>query len=297
MPTGGRDGPRTAPVELGATGTGYRPASDTVWGGDGAAWTLTGGQADATAGLGLRAYLLDSATDEMTVTIQADSLRLLYAVGPDRGSMEITIDGAVVEVVDTYATVAAGGKAWAADELGAGPHVVRVRAVGTAEALVQPVLVEGILDGDATSGVRVWEAGHSGYGSTHFVQQRGRESSVAQADPELVIIELGTNDYTFQLTGAQFEANLTTIIDRVQAAVDGRVSIALMSMFTTARGATRARYAPLLRRSSASPRVRPGSHRRLPDRRQPRHRRWRPSPHGGSGRHRHRGAGGGRPEL
>lgn len=224
----------------GGSGSEYRPASATFWPSDERAWTLTGGQDDATAGLGLRARLLDSSSAEVATTVHATSFRLFYAAGPGRGSMEVTVDGTVVAVVDTSAEVTTA-RTWSSGTIGAGPHSVRVRAMASPNGSVRPVVVEGILDGDSTSGIRVWDASHYGYGSTHFATQQGWRSSLAQADPELVIIELGTNDYWYELSAASFEANVRSIIDGVRAAATGPVSIALLPLYN-AEGRDPSRY-------------------------------------------------------
>ena len=230
-------------ADWGGVGAGYLAAHPSWWGAGDRQWSLVGGRSDVTTGLGLRAHHLDAAGAEMSTIVETGSFRLLYAAGPQHGAMEISVDGTVAAVVDTYAPAPLGGQAWSSGPLGAGPHSVRVRPVPGYGRPTHSVLVEGIVEEDAPGGVRVWDAGHAGYGSTHFVDQRGWEPAVATADPELVVIALGTNDYLFQLTGAQFETNLGLLVDRVTAAADGPVSVALMPMFN-GEGRDPVRYQP-----------------------------------------------------
>lgn len=215
----------------GGAGLGYVPAS-WPWFSD-YQWVTTGGQIVETSGLALRSYLLDSADDVAEISVTGTSVQVFFATGPDRGTARILVDGAEAGTVSTTAATV-GATTWRSPVLGRGQHTVRVEPVMSGAPRNRlPVVLEGlaVFDGDEAAGVRTWDSGHGGLGTTHYGDRLSWAASAAQVDPELVVIELGTNDYQFQLTAAEFEANLRRIIDAARAAADGPISVALMPMW------------------------------------------------------------------
>jgi lysophospholipase L1-like esterase len=66
----------------------------------------------------------------------------------------------------------------------------------------------------------MWEGGHSGYTSNHFGGS-GAASWAQGLDnirPDLVVVELGTNDQTVGLGPDRFRDNLARIVDTIRAA-------------------------------------------------------------------------------
>jgi lysophospholipase L1-like esterase len=213
----------------GGAGSGYHPVAPASPFTFPSIWTPTGGRASSDAGIGLRSHVLTPGSGPLIARIATSRFDLVYGAGPTGGVMQVSVDGQVVARVDTTAPEGETRR-WSSGTLVAGEHIVTVDAVASPGDAPRRVVVEGLVTTDATEGVRVWNGGHAGFGTSHFAAARGWERSVALADPELVIVTLGTNDYS-QVTATEFAANLSLIVDRIRAAASGPVSIALMPMW------------------------------------------------------------------
>jgi lysophospholipase L1-like esterase/surface antigen len=197
-------------------------------------WTTSGGETLRTDGLGLRSYLLNTPAAFAQAAVTTDGVELFYGTGPSSGAMRVSVDGQVAVVVDTYdAAGDLGVGTWRSGPLLHGLHTIRVEPVATGTVPVYAVQLEGsmVFDGDDTSGARVWDSGHSGFTTAHFADNLAWTDSVPAVDPDLVVIELASNDMNKGISVPAFEANLGQIIDAVIAGSSSPPSIVLMPVW------------------------------------------------------------------
>ncbi|UTQ79038.1 tail fiber protein [Klebsiella phage S9a] len=91
----------------------------------------------------------------------------------------------------------------------------------TFTVLTAPAMLYGVnLVNPTASGILVHKMGGSGSRTTHWVNAMDTRwvTAVTNLAPDLVTIMLGTNDQGSNLTGAQFKANLISMIDTVRTA-------------------------------------------------------------------------------
>jgi lysophospholipase L1-like esterase len=157
-------------------------------------------------------------SSEATATIQgASSIDVMYAKATFTGRMEILIDGVSQGTTQTSAASSLDGFAVRVVMPDTGPHEVKVRPF---EAF--PIMFEGVIvnNGNEASGVRVIDAGHWGWTTSHFLTGGG-PSSLGQLasylDPDLVTIALTANDYSGQVPIATYKANIVALIAAVRA--------------------------------------------------------------------------------
>jgi lysophospholipase L1-like esterase len=232
--------------------TGRGSSTDPSWA---QRWSLQGFPrwTDSGFGLGRRAVVIDTMNEKASITVAGDRLWVSYTEGPAQGLMRLLVDGALPMVVDTNAAATRSGRVWDSGPLPRGNHRVEVSGL-----LGSRVVLDGItaFDGDGGPpsdhgrGVRMWEGGHSGYTSNHF--GGGGAASWAQGldtiRPDLVVVQLGTNDQTVGLGPDRFRDNLARIVDTIRAAatVGGGVapSVAMMPVWAASNrsGAEWERY-------------------------------------------------------
>ena len=224
-------------LDGGGSGMGYLPVTDALPSTPAFPdlWNYGGGTISS-QGLGDRSYTINSAAGFASATVPADRFQLSYTTSPTGGAMRILIDGQQAARVDTYNALATtSGRTWLSAPLSPGSHMITVVADNTGHLPVYSVVVEGVMvfNGDDTSGVHIWDSSHSGYTATNFLIQDSANlpSDIAQANPDLVIIELGTNDMTDQVLPSAFEANLASIISTVTANDSHVPSVLLMPMW------------------------------------------------------------------
>ncbi len=83
---------------------------------------------------------------------------------------------------------------WESADLGSGDHVVQVVSTSPAGAFIHTGVE--FLDPDASSGIHVYDAAHSGATAENFAREemkRGHWAEVAALDPQLVLVNLGSN--------------------------------------------------------------------------------------------------------
>ncbi len=155
---------------------------------------------------------------EATGTIQgATSIDVMYGKASFTGRMEILIDGVSQGVTQTSAASSLDGFAVRVLMPDTGPHEVKVRP---SEAF--PIMFEGVIvnNGNEASGVRVVEAGHWGWTTSHFLTGGGPASLgqlCSYLDPDLVTIALTANDYSGQVAIATYKANIEALITATRA--------------------------------------------------------------------------------
>jgi lysophospholipase L1-like esterase len=207
-------------------------------------WTLSNFPQDWTDsgyGLGRRALVFTDARQSASITVTADRAWLVYTEGPDEGLVRITVDNKLPVLLDTNAKATRSGRAWDSGPLGAGNHTVTVAAVPGSTAVldgIMPFVGDGGGGPDQGRGVRVWDGGHSKYTTAEFADSSYWAQGFDMISPDLVIIELGTNDDYFGRSPDQVRANVDRIVDtiRQQAKSAGRPIPSIAVMPVWARG-------------------------------------------------------------
>lgn len=190
-------------------------------------WTYGGGTASV-SGLGDRAYAITTPAGFAQVTVEGSHLQLSYATSPTTGAMRILIDGQPAATIDTYAAGATtSGRTWSSPDLGAGTHTLRVEPDTGGQLAVASVVVEGVEVSNGRPGVHVWDATHAGYSSWHFLNSASFADTIAQTSPDLVVLELGSNDLNYSISAAAFQANLAALIDTITANAGQAPSVVL----------------------------------------------------------------------
>ncbi|HZQ84304.1 MAG TPA: GDSL-type esterase/lipase family protein [Acidimicrobiales bacterium] len=207
-------------------------------------WTLSNFPQDWTDsgyGLGRRALVFSDARQSASISVTADRAWLAYTEGPDEGLVRITVDNKLPVLLDTNANATRSGRVWDSGPLGAGNHTFTVAAVPGSQAVldgIMPFVGDGGGGPDQGRGVRVWEGGHSKYTTEEFAQSSFWAQGFDTISPDLVIIELGTNDDYFGRSLDQVRANVVRIVDTIRqqakAAARPVPSIAVMPVW--ARG-------------------------------------------------------------
>lgn len=193
-------------------------------------------------GLGGRALYLGEEGHHVTYTTQpCTSVQVHY------GKTSLAGGGLLVEIdgVDQGVTlvcsgeVNSGGHIWTSPQLSSGSHVVKVTPFNPPFVGI----VEGVTfaNGDESSGVRVYNAGHSGGSVAAFTQSSMdlHWESVAAVDPDLVVIALGANDVA-SATPAEFIAGIDTMVSKVPSGVPVLlVGMYLRGDYATESGSTK----------------------------------------------------------
>ena len=221
--------------DYGGTGLGYIPASD----GNPAVppypdlWHEGGGTPSKT-GLGDRSYTINTANGFAQITVPTDRLQVSYSTSPTGGAMRIVIDGQQAAWIDTYNPQATmSGQTWLSAPLNAGQHTLQILPDNAGHLTTYSVVLEGVMvmNSDDGNGVRLWDSSHAAYTSTHFVSSSNLAADVAQVDPDLLVMELGTNDMTDQVSPSTFESNLQSIITTAQANDSNPLSVVLLPVW------------------------------------------------------------------
>ena len=187
-------------------------------------------------GLGGKALTMPGTTgDQATLTWPAQTctkVRIWYGktnfLG---GNFTVKVDGVDVtasgtlypggtasgSIVACAAAAKAGGFYWESPTLTEASHTVVVTsATNGAQAVVNGA---EFFQGDESTGVRVYDGAHSGAKASDYVRatmDAGHWQDVALLAPQLVLVNLGTNDAT-SITASQFQTDLTALVAKIQA--------------------------------------------------------------------------------
>jgi lysophospholipase L1-like esterase len=205
-------------------------------------WTLSGFSqdwVDSGYGLARRALVFSDARQTASITVTADRVWVAYTEGPDEGFFRVTVDNQLPALVNSTAKATRSGRVWDSGPLPAGSHTVSVAVAPGSKAVLDGIMPFHGDGGSGTNlgrGVRVWDGGHSRYTSTEFAEDPASWSQGFDTiSPDLVIVELGSNDQYFHHTPEVLRANLNHIVDaiRQQANATGNPvpSIALMPVW------------------------------------------------------------------
>jgi hypothetical protein len=173
--------------------------------------------ADFRFGFGRRG--IEIGATPIVFNVVATSVRIAWFQDTGTGSFSYTLDGAAAVTVSTNGPHA-DGQTTTISGLGGTAHSISIVNAG-GYALIEGVYV---FNGDETKGIRVWEAGHYGWGTADFNETPSGGtatdwlSHLTNVQPDLVTIELGVNDAQ-QVPAATFKAGLQTLIANVNAAI------------------------------------------------------------------------------
>ena len=188
-------------------------------------WTSAGLVRRDDWGLGRRAVAIEG-TDTASITFSGTGFRLVWARHPTHGTFSYSVDAGAPVNVDASGA-AGGGKMTTVSGLADTSHTLALAAVsGTS-------LIEGILetDGNETTGIRLWEAGHGGYKASDYLASSTWLDPIATIQPQLVTLMLGTNDYSAGVAKATFKSQMTTLIANIRAVITTPPSFLLMAAY------------------------------------------------------------------
>lgn len=176
-----------------------------------------------------------------TWTVVGTAVDLVYWQGTGTGTVKWSVDGGSTTNQSTVGGSSASGTTFRISLGTAGVHTVTVEWVsGTS-------YIEGLIvyNGDETTGVRVHEAGRSGFSAYQWDQVNHENASTAwaravgQLNPHLLIIALGINDWAQSTanggaagTAADYKTYLKSLIADVRSNTTIDPSIMLLSYAT-----------------------------------------------------------------
>jgi lysophospholipase L1-like esterase len=149
------------------------------------------------AGWALKGWELDGGS--LTHSFTGTSVQVWHAVD---ARIQVTLDGRVAAV---------SGTTWSSGPLEPGNHTISLSGTG---------LVNGfaVFDGDEHRGIQVWNGGHGGRTTGSYASQSGAWAPrLAAIRPDLVILQLGVNDWRTGVPAATVKRNLRTIIGEVRS--------------------------------------------------------------------------------
>lgn len=139
---------------------------------------------------GYSTTLSNAQTASYTATMNGVSV--IYTKNPAYGSIEVRDGGPSGTLLTTINCTGAAkaGNVWTSGELTNTSHTIHLTSSGNTklEALYAHV-------NDVTSGIRVWNASHSGWSTSNYLADTSLALDfIENIDPDLVIIATGTND-------------------------------------------------------------------------------------------------------
>jgi lysophospholipase L1-like esterase len=193
-------------------------------------WAFTGTTTNNSAeGLGYYNTVLSSAATA-TLTFTGTGVRVFYSALAGASTATVTIDGGAVASINAATGAPNYGAYVDYTGLSAGPHTL-VITNGTGSLSLQGAYY---FHGDETSGVRMWNGGHSGFGVGNFPN-----FTSASINPHLAVIAFGTNDYRLAYDDpATVQSKLIQLIQGIQAATSPKPSVVLMAMPESTLGAS-----------------------------------------------------------
>lgn len=230
----------------GGTGEGWNAPQGA---GVAADWTFASTSDGSSRGIGMRGIALNAGGSMTRTGVVGTKFRVHYAVtATGGGTLALRIDGVTISSVSTTGTASEDNTL--SVDIPTGTHTVA--AVNTAGSGVVYVSNAGILNGEETAGIEWWGAGKGGTTVADFLAQNGGAGpwEIPQIDPHLVTIQLGANEMFQATTGAVFQANLETMIDRIRARSTTNPSILLICNWDW--GANWATYANAMTAVTAS---------------------------------------------
>lgn len=209
------------------SGLGYIPALS-VTGSPGPPVT-TGGSASASfvnEGLGIKRYRVNNSGpgfvqwDAQT----CDKVRVHWAKANFlAGNATVSIDGVDQVTLSSGDANNIDGQVWDSGALTPGSHTVKVRGINT---FGFPITACEFFNGDFDLGFRIYDGAHFGANTGSFITaaaDTGHWLVVATIQPQVIIINLGTNDTGNTVAG--YKANMTSIVTKARAAAPNAVIV------------------------------------------------------------------------
>ena len=172
----------------------------------------------AQGGLTGKAFSSSNPTDALTVSNVYGTAVEIYTVNNTNttDSFTVQIDGGAAQTItqSTTGSLATAQVVRNVISMGtAGNHTVRINGPASGS-----LYVVGIAGRNGTSGVRFYPFGLTGSRSTDWVSTTdNRAQAIAAYAPNLFIIAVNTNDFTFQTSLTTFRANIESLIVAAQA--------------------------------------------------------------------------------
>ncbi|PZD95229.1 hypothetical protein DNH61_11760 [Paenibacillus sambharensis] len=156
------------------------------------------------------------AGDKVSCTYYGDHFGVYFSYGPDRGIVEIYVDGNLVQTVDTYASAATYKQLISITGLPMAQHEVEIRETNrkNASASQNAVIVEGFV---IQKVVKAWNRGTAGVDSRWLAHQA---LNVLPAG-ELIthaIVQVGTNDRIKISSTQETTLNVLEIVEKLRSA-------------------------------------------------------------------------------
>lgn len=205
-------------------------------------WDTVTGSLVTTAGLGRYAVQLDAAEYAEHTEI-CDGVDVYFA--SIASTCTVHVDG----VLTATLTASAVPTVWSSGALSSGSHTIKVTAVGGAAV---PYGSYWYL-GNRTSGVRVHNGGHSGYGPSDHLATVGTIEHIALVDPDCVIVPIGaaSGGTVFSGTVAAYTSSIETLLEAIAAEVPSASIVHVAEHAFTGKEATWPPFAVASRRLAA----------------------------------------------
>jgi lysophospholipase L1-like esterase len=155
-----------------------------------------------------------------TYNFTGTSIHVWYIKQSGGGTFSVTIDGTVVAA--SVATTIASGYSigvWTSSALAQGPHQIVITTTSASSIFINGFRV---FDGDEAAGIQMFNGGQSGLKTGDFSEGTTTDgyswaSFLSTIAPQLVIVELGLNDWAGSVAIATVKANLKTIISTIRS--------------------------------------------------------------------------------
>lgn len=188
-------------------------------------WVRTGTLTTVNEGQGLNSVQIASGASLSHTAKSATGFLWYYKDGSGAGTPHLKIvNQSGVAFADTDVTINTGLAAGTVT--GAGALLPRGQYTFTWSFTSGTPVVDSIyvLDGDNKQGVKVYNWGWPGAITSDFTTGTGAptaRSAIAGIKPDLVIIMLGTNDYSVGTNPSTFQSTLSTLIDNYRSTLSG----------------------------------------------------------------------------
>jgi lysophospholipase L1-like esterase len=201
---------------------------------------------DGTLGLGGRSVELNTAGESATWTVSGTSVDVIYATAPGTGAFTVSIDGGAATTVTTTTTAGSPLVDAAVQRFTfatRGTHTVAV-ARSTGACYVSGLIV---YDQDEAAGIRTYDGSRSGWSSRDYllaqekINQHPLADHIARIDPQLVVVNLATNDWLHSESVVGFRQNLVTLMGLLGTT---RSVVFQPAYLTDRTGEAAAEYAP-----------------------------------------------------
>jgi GDSL-like Lipase/Acylhydrolase family len=214
-----------------ASAGGLNAVDAASWPGDEAPWVYSSAPAgDADHGPDAHAVIMVSGSTA-TLTYYGDIVVVLYTrttTGPSAAA--VTFDGAAQTALNANGAHLPGQQVVYGTVGQYGAHTLVITST-SGQLVLEGATVqdnEGSAFGIPCRAVRVFTFGHTGFSTQSYVDRTNWDESIAALTavsalgsyPSLFIIALGANDVGAGISAATFQANLVTIMQRIDAAID-----------------------------------------------------------------------------